>query len=72
MNFFLRLFGVRAEAIIGQVFRPENHPDSPPVTFGRLAGRETGTERQAVDSNPSLLERLSCPEHVFSTMTATV
>ena len=46
---FLRLFGVRAEAIIGQIFRPENHPDSPPVTFGRLAGRETGTERVSYD-----------------------
>src|SRR5258706_439170 len=46
---FLRLFGVRAEAIIGQIFRPENHPDSPPVTVGRLAGRETGTERVSYD-----------------------
>ncbi len=46
---FLKLFGVTADAIIGQVFRPENHPDSPPVTFGRLAGRETGTERVSYD-----------------------
>ena len=46
---FLKLFGVRAQDIIGQVFRPENHPDSPPVTFGRLAGRETGTERVSYD-----------------------
>jgi PAS domain S-box-containing protein len=46
---FLKLFGVRAEAIIGQVFRPENHPDSPSVTIGRLAGRETGTERVSYD-----------------------
>src|ERR1700682_5799341 len=46
---FLKLFGVRAQDIIGQVFRPENHPDSPPLTFGRLAGRETGTERVSYD-----------------------
>jgi len=46
---FLKLFGVRADNIIGQVFRPENHPDSPPLTFGRLAGRETGTERVSYD-----------------------
>ncbi len=46
---FLKLFGVRVEDIIGQVFRPENHPDSPALTLGRLAGRETGTERVSYD-----------------------
>jgi hypothetical protein len=39
---FLKLFGVRAENIIGQVFRPENHPDSPPVTFGASPAARPG------------------------------
>ena len=48
---FHRLFGVRPEEAVGQVFRPETHPDSPPPVFGRMAGRETGRERVSYDQH---------------------
>jgi len=48
---FYKLFGVRHEDVIGQVFRPEPHPDSPPPVFGKLAGREMGRERVSYDQH---------------------
>ena len=48
---FFKLFGVSREAVIGQAFRPELHPESPPPIFGRLAGRETGLERVRYDQH---------------------
>jgi PAS domain S-box-containing protein len=48
---FFRLFGVRPDEVIGTVFRPEPHPDSPPPVFGRMAGREMGRERVSYDQH---------------------
>ncbi len=48
---FFKLFGVMRDAVIGQTFRPELHPESPPPIFGRLAGRETGLERVRYDQH---------------------
>jgi PAS domain S-box-containing protein len=48
---FFKLFGVARNDVIGQAFRPELHPESPPPIFGRLAGRETGLERVRYDQH---------------------
>jgi PAS domain S-box-containing protein len=48
---FYRLFGVSSGTVIGNAWRPEPHPESPPPMFGRLAGRETGRERVSYDQH---------------------
>ncbi len=48
---FFRLFGLVSGSVIGQAWRPEPHPESPPPMFGRLAGRETGRERVSYDQH---------------------
>ena len=48
---FYKLFGARPEDIVGTVFRPEPHPDAPPLVLGRLAGRELGRERVSYDQH---------------------
>ncbi len=48
---FFRMFGVKPTDVIGQAFRPELHPESPPPVFGRFAGRETGRERVSYDQH---------------------
>jgi PAS domain S-box-containing protein len=48
---FFRFFGVRPDEVIGTVFRPDPHPDSPPPVFGRMAGREMGRERVSYDQH---------------------
>ena len=48
---FCKLFGVARDEVIGQPFRPELHPESPPPIFGRFAGRETGLERVRYDQH---------------------
>ncbi len=48
---FFKLFGVRPDQVIGQVFHPEIHPQSPPPMLGRLAGREVGRERVSYDQH---------------------
>ncbi|MEY4879643.1 MAG: hypothetical protein RJB62_1112 [Pseudomonadota bacterium] len=44
---FYRLFGVRSDEVIGNVFRPEAHPDSPAPVMGRM----NGLDRVAYDQN---------------------
>jgi PAS domain S-box-containing protein len=48
---FYRMFGLSSPAVIGNPWRPEPHPDSPPPVFGRFAGRETGRERVSYDQH---------------------
>src|SRR5262249_3539058 len=48
---FCKIFGVARNDVIGQAFRPELHPGSPPPVVGRFAGRETGLERVRYDQH---------------------
>src|SRR5262249_30167949 len=47
----LKLFGLKAEALIGQIFRPDFHPDAAPAGVGQLQGREIGRERVSYDQH---------------------
>ncbi|HYM17451.1 MAG TPA: ATP-binding protein [Micropepsaceae bacterium] len=47
----LKLFGFKSDALIGQAFRPEPHPDSPLMSLGQLMGREIGRERVSYDQH---------------------